>query len=52
MSRLGVGLVVMVVGVGGIQERDSVAKQSMERRGRIKEQFKEYSWQAAVTAWI
>lgn len=35
------GLVVMVVGVGGIQERDSVAKQRMERSGRTEEQFKE-----------
>lgn len=36
MSWLGVGLVVMVVGVGGIQERDSVAKQRMERSGGSK----------------
>ena len=46
------GLVVMVVGVGGIQERDSVAKQHMERSGRTKEQFKEHKWQAAVTACV
>lgn len=41
------GLVVMVVGVG--ESREQCGKQRTERSGEIEEQFKEHSWQAAVT---